>query len=64
MIWPARFDPAKTLLLLAGKDQNVPAWMFTTKQIHQAVFPGPVGHVGLLGCTSGRLKQIIQDFVL
>ena len=64
VIRPASFDPAKTLLLLAGKDENVPAWMFTTQQINQAVFPGPVGHVGLLGCTSGRLNQIIQEFVL
>ena len=63
MVVPARYDPDKTLLLLARKDENVPAWLFSTAQIRQAVFSGPSGHVGLMGCTSGRLKQIIQEFV-
>jgi hypothetical protein len=63
MLVPAGYNPDKTLLLLARRDENVPAWLFSTAQIRQAVFPGPCGHVALLGCTSGRLKQIIQEFV-
>lgn len=63
LVVPTSFDPFNTLLLLARKDENVPAWMFSPAQISQAVFPGPSGHVGLLGCTSSRLKQLIHDFV-
>ena len=57
------WDRKRESLFLATRDQNVPNELFTDDQLRNAKYVGPSSHIGMLGCTSSKFKNIINTLL-